>query len=497
MLNINIIKKKINKILLSINKLIESFFSNIHDYIKEYKKNNSKFKKINDRFFLGFVGVGILILSYFLIPSFYNEELLKSKLENQIKERYNLKVNFKDKISYSLFPKPHYYVENLDIFQSENVLINSKNSKIYISIKNFFSFEKLNIKNVIFQDNEFNIKRKNLSFFINLLNSNNSDDDIVFKDSIIFYKDSSNDVIFLVDLNYLKFFYDKEKKYQSLASYKIFNLPFKFNLTHDTEKKIFSFDLGSKNIRTKINNSINYGNEKIEGVLETQILNDINHFLYSVKNNSFNIKSKDNSFSGDIDLKPFYLSSNFTFEEFDIKNFLKENSIFINLINSEILNNQNINADLNINLKKIKNFKYLEKINIKAVLEEGNIYFKDINTNWNNSILIKINDTQLINDINKVNLIGSITFDFTDLEKFYRYYQISKKFRKNIKRIKFDFYLNLDEKQIQISNAKIDNLPNDQINIFLDELNLQKKNFFNRVIFRNFVKKFFEFYQEG
>ena len=52
-------------------------------------------------------------------------------------------------------------------------------------------------------------------------------------------------------------------------------------------------------------------------------------------------------------------------------------------------------------------------------------------------------------------------------------------------------------KILQINNAKIDNINNEQINDFLDNLNSQRKNFFNRVIFRNFVKNFFEFYQEG
>ena len=57
--------------------------------------------------------------------------------------------------------------------------------------------------------------------------------------------------------------------------------------------------------------------------------------------------------------------------------------------------------------------------------------------------------------------------------------------------------MNVNEKILQINNAKIDNINNEQINDFLDNLNSQRKNFFNRVIFRNFVKSFFEFYQEG
>ncbi len=497
MLNINFKKKKFNKLLLSINRLIESFFNNISDYIKEFKKKNSRFEKTNKIIFISLSSLFILVLGYFLLPTIYDKNLVKIKLQNQIKNKYNIKVNFEDDISYALFPKPHFYANNLNIFQDDNVLINSKNTRIYISIKNFFSFDALKVKNILFKDNEFNVKKRNLSFFTNILNSNNSDNTIIFEDSIIFYKDISEDVIFLVDLNNLKFFYDLEKKYQLIANYKIFNLPFKLNLNHNKEKNFFSFILESKNIRLKIKNFFQYSNKNFNGNLEAQILNDIKYFIYDIKNNSLFINSKDNNFKGEIDLRPFYLSLNLNFNEFDVKNFLKDNSIFLNLINSEILNNPNINGEIDINLNKIKNFKYMEKIKIKNILEEGNIYFTNINTNWNNSVLIEINDTQLLNEDNKVNLIGSINFDFIDLDKFYRYYQINEKYRNEIKKIKFDFFLNVNEKILQINNAKIDNIDNEQINDFLENLNSQRKNFFNRVIFRNFVKSFFEFYQEG
>ena len=497
MLNKNIKIKKFNKLLLSINRLIESFFSNIHNLIKEFKKKNSKFRKFDNKIFITFGSIIILILVYFLMPTFYDKNLVKIKLKNQINNKYNLKVNITDEISYALFPTPHFFTDNLNIYHNDNILINSKDTRIYISVKNLFSFKKLKIKNINFEQNEFNIKRENLPFFINILNSNISDYKIVFKNSIIFYKDNSDDVIFLIDLKNLKFFYDLEKKKQLIANYKIFNLPFKFYLNHNNETNSFEFDLESKNIRTKIKNFANYIDKKLNGNLETRILNNVNYFSYVIENNTFSLKSKDGNFKGNIDLKPFYLSSELNFNQFDIKNFLKENSIFINLINSEIFHNPNINADLDININEIKNFKYLENIKIKTIFEEGNIHLKDINTNWNNSVMVRIEDTQLLNDFNKVNLIGSIIFEFNDLNKFYRYYQINKDHRNEIKKIKFDFFLNLDDKLIKISNAKIDNLTNNNVNNFLESLNLEKKNFFNKVIFRGFVKNFFKYYDEG
>ena len=137
MLNINITKKKFNKLLISTNRLIESFFNNLSSNIKEYKKKSSIYKKINNRAFLVFGSLLFLSLTYFLIPSFFDKNSVKLKLEQIIKDQYNIQIKFVDDISYSLFPKPHFYANNLNIFQDDNILINSKNTKISISIISF------------------------------------------------------------------------------------------------------------------------------------------------------------------------------------------------------------------------------------------------------------------------------------------------------------------------------------------------------------------------
>ena len=141
MLNKNIKIKKFNKLLLSINRLIESFFSNIHNLIKEFKKKNSKFRKFDNKIFITFGSIIILILVYFLMPTFYDKNLVKIKLKNQINNKYNLKVNITDEISYALFPTPHFFTDNLNIYHNDKILINSKDTRIYISVKNLFSLK--------------------------------------------------------------------------------------------------------------------------------------------------------------------------------------------------------------------------------------------------------------------------------------------------------------------------------------------------------------------
>ena len=494
MLNINILIKKFNKLLISINKLIESFFINLDNFIKSLKKKNSISEKINNRVFVSFGILVILVLFYFLIPSFYDKNLVKIKLENQIKNKYNLKVNFLDNVSYAIFPKPHFYANDLNIFQGNDFLINSKNVKIYISPKNFFNSEKLKIENIIFQKNEFNIKNRNLNFFKKLLNSNKSEHNINFKDSIIFFKDNFEDVLFLINLKDLILYYDLENQNQLKSKFEIFNLPFMFDLNHNENDSLVTSILKSKKIRLNIENDFKYSDKKINGNLNFQVITNVKSLTYNMEDHYVSFKSNDESLNGKIDIKPFFLSLSLNLDSINTKRIFNEKSILVNLIRSEIFNNQSINAEVKIILKKLRNYNFFENIFVRIFFEEGYITIKDLSSDWNDSVKINIFETQLLNEGDKLSLVGSVSFNFSNLDKFYRYYQISSKYRKKIKKIESNFVLDINEKKFEMSNIKIDNITNDNLNNFVEIYNSQSKNFLNKVIFRNFVKSFFENY---
>ena len=97
---------------------------------------------------------------------FYDEDKIKSLLKNQISNKYGINIIFKDDINYGLFPKPFFYTKNLEIEHKNKVLANSKYVKFYVSSGNFFSFKKMQMKNLIFQNTEFNINSNNIDFLI-------------------------------------------------------------------------------------------------------------------------------------------------------------------------------------------------------------------------------------------------------------------------------------------------------------------------------------------
>ena len=52
-------------------------------------------------------------------------------------------------------------------------------------------------------------------------------------------------------------------------------------------------------------------------------------------------------------------------------------SLIIDLLNSELLNNPNLNASININIDKIDKFEYLKILNLKYNLGDGRILMKN------------------------------------------------------------------------------------------------------------------------
>ena len=229
--------KNFNKLLLSVNTRIESFFNAIKNLINTKKKTKSNLTNVDRVILISAGSIVIAFISYFLIPTFYDKDSVKIKIENQILEKYNLEVKFGESIKYGLFPKPHYSIKNSIIYYDKKELATIDSTKIYFSIKNFFSFKNFKIKDVNFKKTEFEINSENITFFEKILNSNKSEYSINFSDSNLFYKDKNDDVMFLSKIDRLNFLYTDELEQQLIARINIFNIVFKININNNLSKK--------------------------------------------------------------------------------------------------------------------------------------------------------------------------------------------------------------------------------------------------------------------
>ena len=227
----NLLAKKIKRKFFSINYLLESYFNNLTLFLKNIKKNKLG---TNGKVILG-LGISIiLILSYFLIPTFNDKERIESEIKRHILKKYNINLNFNEEIYYALLPLPHYFSKNASILKEEKEIASIKNVKILISPNKFFSFNKIFIKDIIFNKADFNFQLKDLLFFQRLLKIEPNENKIIIKNSNIFYENKNEEILFINKINDSKFFYDSKNLKNVLASKnEIFNLPFRLSIKND------------------------------------------------------------------------------------------------------------------------------------------------------------------------------------------------------------------------------------------------------------------------
>ena len=319
----------------------------------------------------------------------------------------------------------------------------------------------------------------------------NNHNDINFADSSLFFKDQNEDVIFIINIKSLNFLYNDKFEQELIANLNIFNVPFKIKITNNVNRKNSFMNIESNKLRLNIQNNFEYSKKKKNGVLDIKVIKEFDKINYVLSKNSLIFDTRENNFKGQLDFKPFYLSSDFQFYQLDVGKLFKDDSIFLDLLNSEILNNPNLNASINFNFDRIKNTNYLRNIILKTYFEEGDINIKKSSLNWKNSIMINFDDVQMITENNKVSFTGVTSLDFSNINEFYKQYQIKRIHRKKLKNIRLDFFFDLNQNEIQFDNLRIDGVSNESFDKYINELNSKKLNLFNKVILRNEIKNFF------
>ena len=73
-----------------------------------------------------------MTLGYFLLPTIYDENIIKSTIKNQVYKKYNINLDVKDNVRYGLIPRPHFVVKNLPIILDKKEIGVIKNFKSYI-----------------------------------------------------------------------------------------------------------------------------------------------------------------------------------------------------------------------------------------------------------------------------------------------------------------------------------------------------------------------------
>jgi len=492
----NLFIKKLKKQFLSINDSIENYFNRLNLAFKNIKK--TKLSE-NNRVIL-YVGIIVILsVSYFLIPTFYNKNLIMFKIQNQVSKKYNIDIKFNNKIEYGLLPKPHFKSKNISVLSEGKEIANTDNLKIFISSNKFFLINKIEVKDLTFKNTDFKIYKQDYRFFQKLLKTAPNENKIVIKNSNIFFKNENDEVLFINKIFNSKFYYDSNNLQNVFSSRnEIYNIPFKLIIKNDKFNKEIFIKFNSKKIRLNIENIINYDSIIKEGFLDILFVNKNTSLNYKVNDDSmlFSSENNKNKYNGKIFFKPFYLNANFNYEGLSTKNLFNEDTILIDLIKSEILSNKNLNANFDINIKDITNISELNDLNLYVGVEQGDIGFSNSNIMWKKDLKISLSESLLnYNGDNEINLIGKIIIDFKDLDNFYRSFQVKKSYRKKINQIQIDFIYNFNSKNINFDNVKIDKVSNTELENYISDFNRKENKVFNKITFKNFVYNFFASYE--
>ena len=474
-----------------------------HFINNQLEKNLNKLKFANlaniarsNKIILTFVALIILFIVYLLQPVFFDQNQISKKLKSELIKKYNLDMSFSKKLNYNLFPSPHFTSKKSILTYQNKKLAEINSLKIFVSAGNLFSSQNIEIKDVIINSANFNIDKDNKNFFIELLNNKFLENTLNIKDSNIFFRNLNKEVLFINKISNLKYFYDrKELKNVSTSENELFNINYRLKVSDDRiKKKIFS-KLNIDLIKLQIENELNYNDDIKKGEMQI-IFNKLKSILnYETNQKFFNFKYFDKPdeykflFKGNFNLNPFYASINGESEILNILYFLHPNSIFAQLLKTEIFNNKNIDFELNINSSKIKNNSNFKNLKLSSKIKEGLIDFDNSRFQWKNYANFKLNDSLIYIKNGELILDTRMQIIIEDLNQIYKYLLTPKKYRKVFKTVNLNFSYNFDQKMINLNDIRIDNKFDQNINTTISNLILKDNNLQNKIYLKKILNE--------
>ena len=485
----NLFLKYLKTISKFINSLLEKNLNKLN-----FKNSGYLFK--NNKIILSFVAFFVIFISYLLLPTFYKHSEISKELKTELQNKFDINFKFSENIKYNFFPRPHFAISESSIFDNEGEISNINKLKIYISPDKLFSLKNIEIKDLIFEEANFNLNKKNYNFFLKLLNKSFKYGNLTIKNSNIFFRNSNDEVLFINKILKMKYYYNsKELKNIFYSENEIFNIPFSMELFFNNDKsKIFSkINLGL--IKLKIENELTLSNEKKKGKSEF-IINKFKRIAeYEIEKNYFKFYIFDKidqpsvMYKGNINLKPFYASLEGKLNEINLNYLFGSNAVIAQLLKTEILNNKNIDFNLNISADNIYNNLNFKNINLKSKIHEGLIDTDKTKFKWRNFVDFELLESLIYVRNGELVLDGKLIINIDDYNEVYKYLLTPKNYRNKINQIDLNFTYNFDRRIAELKDIKIDNKINQNVNRILNNVVLKKDDLQNKIYFKNLLNQ--------
>ena len=385
-------KFKLSKIELVI---VQRFFDNIKSLINLIKKTNF-FLKYRNKLTISTLVFFFLYLTYLSLPGLLNKKVLENNLKERIFDEFEIRIDTPTDISYAILPTPHFVAKNVTVLNKnlekyDGILI--KKFKVKISQKNLFTYKNFIIKELILEDNLFDIKKSNFDNFMLFISNKLSRKNINLIKTKIIYSDDDGETILIAPLKKVFLNYNELSNYNYLSSKgklynQEFNIEFKKQISDKEETNIL---FALKNINLKIQNNQHINVEELIGKNTLIFGSKEFNTQYSLSKDKllFSSSKKENknsnfTYKGKINLKPFEFDVNIKNNKLNLSEIVDSYYLFLEMFRNKIIINRNFNGKINFNISDIPNSKILKKAKIKSVFYNELITFDDSIINLGN-----------------------------------------------------------------------------------------------------------------
>ena len=432
--------------------------------------NKIKQNKITFTIILTAILIIFSSLTILSLPVLFNYKSKVTIIEKNFYKNFKIFLNSSGKVTYKPFPKPHLLVENANLNLSNSFtnegLINTKNLKIYLSLRDLYLRSFNNFVSTEISDTNFELKfidikeiRKHLYLNINK--------PIIFNNCKVFIRNKNNEVILISPIKKIFYKIDNKNKIKNFkVDGELFGLKYKSEWKRNYTKPKKSYhNISILNPNIEFKNILEIDDiKKIKSKIQVTLPQDKMEYDIQFNNGKIKISSPNNkkinfNLDSEVNLAPFYFEGGLKIKKKSIEKIIDNFLHFLLSKNQDYLGN--FNGKLNITLDKINN-KLIKKGEINLNIKE-----KIINVNKARFILDKVGyintNINFIEEDGHVKFLSRNELNIENYIEFAKIFQIGSKKVKNIKHIYFVIEKNLGETDFIIKNVKINKKENSKI----------------------------------
>ena len=158
------------------------------------------------------------------------------------------------------------------------------------------------------------------------------------------------------------------------------------------------------------------------------------------------------------------------------------NSLVVQLLKTELLNNKNIDFKLIINAENIYNNYNFRNVNLRSKIKEGLIDIDNTKFEWRNFVEFELLESLIFVKNGELVLDGKLKINVIDHKEVYKFLLTPKNYRDEIKEIDLNFTYNYDQNIVELKDIKIDNKIDADVNKILNNIILKTIIFKTRFI---------------